>query len=277
MAIRVDTHQHAWNLAQVDYPWLKPEYKAFYGNFTPDLLEPQIKTAGVDYTVMVQAANSYEDTASMLLHADYNHWIVGIVGWVNLLDPEETGKRLEIYQRGPYFKGVRHLIHDEPDPNWVIQDVVIESLRLLAQHSVPFDVVAVYPNHLKHIPTLVEKIPDLRLVIDHLAKPPIGRDDKGWFDQMRVAAQAPQVFAKFSGLFDNPAWTIRDVQPYTDFALEQFGANRIMFGSDWPVALMGGTYASVWANTQQLIAACSEAEKDAILGGTAITFYDLNV
>jgi len=275
--VKIDTHQHAWNLAEVDYPWLTPEHTAFYGNFTPDLLEPQVKAAGIDYTVMVQAADSYEDTASMLLHADYNDWIAGVVGWINLLDPEEAGRRLEIYTRGPYFKGMRHLIHGESDPDWVVRDVVIESLRLLAAHNLPFDVVAVYPNHLKHVPTLAEKIPNLRMVIDHLAKPPIGRNEPGWFAQMAAAAESPNVYAKLSGQFDNPNWTVQDVQPYVDHVLEHFGANRVMFGSDWPVSLQGGTYASVWSNTQQLIAHCSEEEKAAILGGTAVSFYNLKV
>jgi L-fuconolactonase len=274
---KIDTHQHSWNLAEVAYGWLKPEYTAFYGNFTPDLLEPQVKAAGVDYTILVQAANSYEDTASMLLHAHYKDWITGVVGWVNLLDPDETAQRLDMYTKGPYFKGMRHLIHDEPDPDWVIQPVVLESLGVLAAHHIPFDVVAVFPNHIKHVPTLAEKIPDLRIVIDHLGKPPIGHSNSPWFDQIRAAAESPNVYAKLSGQFDNPSWTLNDVQPFLDHALECFGAQRIMFGSDWPVALLGGTYESVWANTQQLLAGCSPSEKDAILGGTAIRFYNLDV
>jgi L-fuconolactonase len=213
----------------------------------------------------------------MLLHADYNDWIAGVVGWINLLDPDETGRRLEIYTRGPYFKGMRHLIHGESDTNWVVRDVIIESLKLLADAGLPFDVVAVFPNHLKHVPTLAEKIPNLRMVIDHLAKPPVGRDDRAWYDQMTAASQSPNVYAKLSGQFDNPKWTVADVQPYVDHVLEQFGANRILFGSDWPVSLQGGTYASVWANTQELIAHCTSEEKEAILGGTAIRFYNLNV
>jgi L-fuconolactonase len=275
--VKIDTHQHAWNLGEVEYAWLKPEHTAFYGNFTPDILEPQVKAAGIDYTVMVQAADSYEDTASMLLHADYNDWIAGVVGWINLLDPEETSKRLEIYTRGPYFKGMRHLIHGESDTNWVVRDTIIESLTLLADANLPFDVVAVFPNHLKHVPTLAEKIPNLRMVIDHLAKPPVGRDDRAWFDQMAAAAQSPNVYAKLSGQFDNPQWTVGDVQPYVDHVLEHFGANRVLFGSDWPVSLAGGTYASVWANTQQLIANCTPEEKADILGGTAVRFYNLKV
>ncbi len=273
--IKVDTHQHYWKLSEVEYSWLVPEYGPIYDTFTPEQLEPQLKAAGVDKTVVVQSANSYEDTASMLVKADYNDWIAAVVGWVNLLDPEETNKRLEMYKKDRRFVGIRHLIHTEPDPDWVIQPVVIESLNVLAGHSMTFDVVAVFPNHLKHVPTLAERVPGLKMVIDHLAKPPVGQTKSPWFEQMRAAAQSPNVYAKLSGQFDKPEWTVADVRPYVDFALEQFGPERIMFGSDWPVCILGGSYSSVWANTQALIAGLSAAEQAAVLGGNAVRFYNL--
>jgi len=275
--LKIDTHQHYWKLSEVDYPWLIPDYGAIYDTFTPEQLAPQLKAAGVDKTVVVQSANSYEDTASMLVKADYNDWIGAVVGWVNLLDPEEATRRLEMYTKDPRFVGIRHLIHEEPDGDWVVQPVVIESLKVLAGHGMTFDVVAVFPNHLKHVPTLAEKVPDLKMVIDHLAKPPVGQTESPWFDQMKAAAQAPNVYAKLSGQFDNPDWTVADVQPYVDFALEQFGPERVMFGSDWPVCILGGSYSSVWANTQTLIAGLAEAEKDAVLGGNAVGFYNIQV
>ncbi len=273
--LKIDTHQHYWKLSEVEYPWLIPDYGAIYDTFTPEQLAPQLKAAGVDKTVVVQSANSYEDTASMLVKADYNDWIGAVVGWVNLLNPEEANRRLEMYTKDPRFVGIRHLIHTEPDGDWVIQEVVIESLKVLASHGMTFDVVAVFPNHLKHVPTLAEKVPELKMVIDHLAKPPIGQTESPWFDQMKAAAQAPNVYAKLSGQFDNPDWTVEDVRPYVDFAFEQFGADRIMFGSDWPVCVLGGSYGSVWANTQTLIASLSAAERDAVLGGNAIKFYNI--
>lgn len=273
--IKVDTHQHYWKLSEVEYSWLVPEYGPIYDTFTPEQLEPQLKAAGVDKTVVVQSANSYEDTASMLVKADYNDWIAAVVGWVNLLDPEETNKRLEMYTKDRRFVGIRHLIHTEPDPDWVIQPVVIESLNVLASHNMTFDVVAVFPNHLKHVPTLAERAPALKMVIDHLAKPPVGQKESPWFEQMKAAAQSPNVYAKLSGQFDKPEWTVADVRPYVDFALEQFGPERIMFGSDWPVCILGGSYSSVWANTQALIAGLSAAEQAAVLGGNALKFYNL--
>lgn len=275
--IKVDTHQHYWKLSEVEYSWLIPEYGPIYDTFTPEQLQPQLKAAGVDKTVVVQSANSYEDTASMLVKADYNDWIAAVVGWVNLFDPEETHKRLEMYQKDRRFVGIRHLIHTEPDPDWVIQPVVLESLNVLAGHGMTFDVVAVFPNHLKHVPTLAERAPGLKMVIDHLAKPPVGQKESPWFEQMKAAAQSPNVYAKLSGQFDRPEWTVADVQPYVDFTLEQFGPERIMFGSDWPVCIWGGSYSSVWANAQALIAGLSAAEQAAVLGGNAAKFYNLRL
>lgn len=273
--IKVDAHQHFWKLSEVDYPWLSPQDGPIYATFTPEQLEPQLQEAGIDKTVLVQSANSAEDTASMLVKTDYNDWIGAVVGWVNLLDPDETNKRLEMYKKNPKFVGVRHLIHNEPDGDWVVQDEVIESLKLLAGHHLTFDVVAVFPNHLKHVPTLAERVPNLKLVIDHLAKPPVGQKESPWFDQIKAAAQSAHVYAKLSGQFDNPTWTVAEVKPYVDFVLEQFGAERTMFGSDWPVCILGGSYRSVWANTQALIAGLSQEEKGAVLGGTAIKFYHM--
>jgi L-fuconolactonase len=274
--LKIDTHQHFWNLAEVAYPWLIPEYGPIYGTFEPPQLEPLVKAAGIDKTVVVQSANSYEDTASMLVHSDYRDWIGGVVGWVNLLNPDETNSRIEMYQKHPKFRGIRHLIHTEADPDWVVQDVVIESLKILADHNVVYDVVPVFPNHLKHVPTLYKRVPNLKMVIDHLAKPPVGQKDNPWFDQMKAAAQSPNVFGKISGQFDNPSWTAADVRPYIDFVFEHFGADRLMFGSDWPVCILGGSYNSVWENVGKLLDGRSQQEKDAVLGGTAARFYNLS-
>jgi L-fuconolactonase len=137
--------------------------------------------------------------------------------------------------------------------------------------------VAVFPNHLKHVPTLAEKVPNLTLIIDHLAKPPIKDKQMGdWADQMAAAAQYPNVYAKISGLntaVGSPDWSAADLKPYIDFAIEKFGAERLMFGSDWPVAILAGDYAKVWAETNKALAGRSQAEIDAILGGAAANAY----
>ena len=278
----VDTHQHFWNLEEVAYSWLVPEFGPIYREFAPDELAPQLAEAGVDKTVIVQSANSYADTDSMLAFAEEYDWVAGVVGWVPIHDPAETAKKLDEYGQNAYFKGMRHLIHDEPNPDWVVQKQVFEGLQILADSGLTFDVVAVFPNHLKHVPTLAEKVPNLKMVIDHLAKPPLGDDDRAtWRQQMAAAAESPNVYAKVSGLntvtpdFDN--WAYEDIKPLIDFALETFGADRLMFGSDWPVAVLAGDYAKVWAETNKCLAGLSIAERDAILGGTANHFYNLGL
>ena len=242
-------------------------------------LAPQLKAAGIDRTVLVQSMNSFEDTASMLTQAEDFDWIGAVVGWVPLLDHAAERKALDRYCKHPRFRGIRHLIHEEKDPDWVVQPAVIEGLRILAGYGMSFDVVAVYPNHLKHVPTLAEKVPDLTLIIDHLAKPPIKDKQMGaWADQISLAAQYPNVYAKVSGLntaADWSNWSAADLKPYIDFAIEKFGAERLMFGSDWPVAILAGDYARVWAETNKALAGRSPAEIEAVLGGAAAKAYRL--
>ncbi len=276
--MKIDTHQHFWNLSEVAYPWLIPAYGPIYATFEPGQLAPQVKAAGIDKTVVVQSANSYEDTASMLVHANYNDWIGAVVGWVDLLNPDATNERLEQYKKHPKFRGMRHLIHEEKNHDWVIQDVVIESLKVLASHDMIFEVVAVFPNHLKHIPTLSAKVPNLKMAIDHLAKPPI--KDKvmsPWSDQMKAAAENQNVYAKVSGLNTAAAadWSSNDLKPYIDFAVEAFSPKRLMFGSDWPVCILAGDYNQVWTETNKSIADYSQADRDAMLGNSAAEFYKL--
>lgn len=276
--MKVDTHQHFWNLSEVEYSWLAPEYGPIYATFEPTDLEPQVKAAGIDKTVLVQSANSYEDTASMLRIADANEWIGAVIGWVNLLDPSETERRLRMYAKHPKFRGIRHLIHTEPDPDWVVQEVVIDSLHILAQHDMIFEVVAVFPNHLRHVPTLASRIPDLTLVIDHLAKPPIAAKQMSpWSDQLRAAAGSPNVHAKISGLNTaaSPEWDAAELKPYIDFAFDCFGADRLMFGSDWPVCILAGDYHKVWVETNTALVGRTQVEIDAVVGGTAQRIYRL--
>ena len=276
----IDAHQHFWDLSKVSYPWLDPSYGSIYRSIGPDELEPQMRAVGVDQTVLVQSANSYDDTQYMLEVAERHKWVGAVVGWVPLMMPDEAGRKIEEFRRSPVFKGIRHLIHDEADPDWVIQERVIEGLRVLAAFGLSFDVVAVYPNHLEHVPYLAERIPNLKLVVDHLAKPPIR--DKGWeswASQLSRAAAYPNVYAKVSGL--NTAahwdtWSSEDLKPYVEFAFEQFGAHRLMFGSDWPISVLAGGYEKVWRETLKLLAGHSQDAKDAVLGGTAAKFYGMD-
>ena len=276
-ASKIDTHQHFWNLNKVAYSWLSPTFGPIYATFGPRDLQPQLKAAGIDKTVLVQSANSYEDTVSMLTQAEDYDWIGAVIGWVPLLDPDQARKDLERYSKHPKFRGIRHLIHDEPDPDWVVQPKVFEGLRVLAEFGMIFEVVAVFPNHLKHVPALAERVPGLTLVIDHLAKPPIKDKQMGaWAEQLAAAARYPNVYAKVSGLntaADWENWSAADLKPYIDLAIDQFSANRLMVGSDCPVCILAGDYAKVWAETNRALEGHSPAERDAILGATAQKVY----
>jgi len=275
----VDAHQHVWNLETGEYAWLTPELGPLYRTFTPAELEPELRRAGVDAGVLVQAADSFADTEAMLDAAARHDWIAGVVGWVPLTDPAAADAALERFGEHAVFRGVRHLIHEEPDPDWLLQDAVGAGLRRLAQRGLTFDVVAVLPRHLEHVPGLARAHPDLRLVIDHLAKPPIKeRGWEPWAGLLAAAAEHPNVYAKVSGLntaADFATWSAADLRPYVEFALERFGADRLMFGSDWPVAILAGDYQRVWQETNAVIAGLSASERAAILGGTATAFYGL--
>jgi L-fuconolactonase len=278
--MRVDAHQHFWNLSKTDYPWLKPDSTKLYRTFDPRDLEPQLRAAGIERTVLVQACDSLEDTVSMLTQAEDYEWIGAVVGWAPLLDHEAERHALDRLARHPKFHGIRHLIHGEADPDWVVQPQVIEGLKILADYGLSFDVPASYPNHLKHVPTLAEKVPGLTLIIDHLAYPPIEAKEMGaWSQQLAAAAQYPSVHAKLSGLAtaaDLAAWTVADLQPYADYAIEQFGAGRLMFGSDWPVTLLASDYARTWAATNELLAGRTPEQINDILGETARKVYHLD-
>jgi L-fuconolactonase len=278
-AKRIDTHQHFWNLDAVEYPWLGPQHGRIFRTYEPPELEPQLRASGIDRTVVVQAANSYADTDYMIEQADRYDWIGAVIGWVPLLKPEEAARALDQYARHPKFRGIRHLIHDEPDPDWIMQKQALGGLQVLADRNLIFEVVAVFPHHLKHVPALAERFPSLTLIIDHLAKPPIkDRVMEPWSTQLADAARYPNVCAKISGLntaADLENWSAADLKPYIDFAIEQFGVERIMWGSDWPVCELAGDYHTVWTETNRALAGRPQAEIDAVLGGTAMRVYTL--
>jgi len=243
----IDTHIHVWNFHRAEYPWLKGNTSILNRTYELTELEPQRIRAGVTAGVLVQAANNLEDTANMMRTAEEHPWITGIIGWLPLQDPAATARILEeSYHPGGKLKGVRHLIHDEPNPRWLLQDTVLESLGLLAEKNIPYDLVGVRTDHIETALAVAEKWPSLRMVFDHLNQPPIGRTDKRWEHLMRTAAAHPYFYGKISGLgtaaqkgFD---WSVADLEPCVEFALHYFGVERCFCGGDWPVSLLAGSY-----------------------------------
>jgi L-fuconolactonase len=278
----IDTHQHLWDLSKVEYPWLVPAYGPLYRTYLAAELEPQLAEAGVAATVLVQSANSYADTVYMLDQADVHPWMIGVVGWTDLLDPADTAKAIERFQQNRHFKGMRHLIHEEHDPHWLLQPVVWESLRLLTAAGYTFDVVATKHEHLACLPVLGEQVPNLRMVIDHLGQPPFQAGEPGqWGEDMRLAAQNPNVYAKISGLGtasgDWEGWTADSIRELVHWTIDLFGAERCMLGGDWPVSILAGGYAKAFDIYKHILAERSPAEQEQISHKTAMAFYGVSL
>lgn len=273
----VDAHQHFWNPERIPTGWLGPHLGPLNRPYEYEDLAPLLAATGVDVAVLVQAEDHLQETDYLLEIAAQRPAIVGVVGWVPLDRPGEAEPLLADLRMRPGFCGVRNLIHQYPDPDWLLRPEVAQGLNLLAAADVPFDVVSVTPRHLEHVRVLSERHPELNIVIDHLGKPPIFGSPEPWWTLIAQAAENPRVHAKLSGLYPD---TFRepsaaDLRPFVDRALDVFGPDRLMFGSDWPVSVLAGGYVAVWERTEQLLVGLSEDERAAVLGGTATTFYRL--
>src|SRR5262245_3468347 len=257
-----------------------PAFEPLRRSFQPDDPLPELKAAGVNLSVAVEAADGLQENAALLAKARVHDWIAGVVGWVPLAEPCEVERVLDALMAERALVGVRHLVNIEPDPDWVVRPDVLEGLRTLSRCGLTFDYVGILPRHLEHIPLVAQRVPELRIAIDHLGRPPIAaRALEPWSSLIARAARMPNVFAKLSGLDTGSAdeWTAVDIAPYIDRALELFGPDRLMFGSDWPVANLRGGYTKVWVETNRTLARLSRDERDRILGGTAIAFYRLPI
>lgn len=277
----IDSHLHVWDLDRADYPWLGPHLAPIDVSLGLDDVRADLRFAGVDGVVLVQAADNAEDTDTMFAVADGAPEVLGIVAWARLDDPDVTAHRIAELRADPRFVGIRVLIHDLADPDWIVRPEQDASLALLARHHVPFDYVTADPSALRHVPTICARHPDLSVVIDHLAKPPVGGSPeqlRSWRELLARAAESPSVYAKVSGLYpagDASAWSGEDLRAIVDAALDIFGADRLMLGSDWPVAIRAGGYRRVWGELARIVGGLQTTEREAILGGTAAAFYGL--
>jgi L-fuconolactonase len=276
----IDAHQHVWDPAKARYDWLTQEFAPINRPIGFDELRPSLRRAGVQATVLVQSADNDDDTDLMLATARANPEIAAVVAYVRLDRPDEAASRLAELQHNPLVVGVRNLIHDIPDPDWLLRPEVDEGLGVLESAGVTFDLVSVLPRHLELVPLLVERHPRLKIVIDHLSKPPIGLPDREpWWQLIARAAEAPLVHAKISGLYsataDSASWTPQAVRPFFDHAMEVFGADRLMYGGDWPISELSGGYDRVWDGLCELFDELDAAARQSVLGGTAERFYGI--
>lgn len=273
----IDSHQHFWQVGRFDYPWMSCEVETLYRDYLPAMLEPLLKEQGVAQTVVVQASNSIEETRWMLSLAEDYPFIAGVVGWVNLMSAD-VGQQLEELTAHRKFKGVRHLVESEPEDNWLIQQSVLRGLNALSHYGVSYDLL-VHTRHLRYVKTVAERCPELHLVVDHMAKPPIAQGEvKEWARALKEVAAYENVSCKLSGLVteaDHTSWQAEDLRPFVESALEFFGARRLMFGSDWPVCLLAASYGEVLESFQALTSGLSEEEHAFIFAENAKDFYRL--
>jgi len=271
----VDSHQHFWQVGRFDYPWMTPEVDVLCRDYLPPALEPVLQRNGVGQTILVQASNSVAETRWLLQLADEHPFIAGVVGWVDL-QSESVGQQLDEFAAHPKFKGVRHLVESEPADDWLHQASVLKGFGELASRGLSYDLL-VHTRHLKHARTTIDECPDSRFVIDHMAKPPIARNEiDEWARQMKPFAAAANVWCKLSGVVTEANWTswrIEDFIPYVDKALEYFGPQRLMFGSDWPVCLLAAFYEQVLEMFQTLLADLSDEDRELIFSKNASQFY----
>ena len=274
----VDAHLHLWDLEHGTYSWLSDAVAPINRSFAFAEVEPQLAAAGVDRVVLVQAAGTEEDTAAMLAVAAEHPQVAGVVGWVDLLQPDTIGDALDRWASAGPLAGIRHLIHDEPDPDWLSQDAVHRSLAVLASRGLAYDVIGVLPRHLEHALALADEQPGLRLVVDHLGTPPVGSEPGQWARLIDELGRRPNVFVKLSGLTTlGPSGraTVPDLRPYVDRALAAFGPSRMLYGGDWPVSTLATPYAETIAVARELLTALTPTERADVFGGAAARAYRL--
>lgn len=275
---RVDAHHHLLDPTRHRYPWIADAFAPLGRRWTPEELAPQLRAAGVDATVLVQTVHSRDETLDLLAFADATPWIAGVVGWVDLTAPD-VDEQLAALRAAPggarYLKGIRHNVHDEPDPEWLARDDVLAGLARLAAAGLPYDLL-VRTRELPAAIAVADALPDLRLVLDHLAKPPIADGwSEAWAAGVAALAERPNVLAKVSGLVteaDWDRWTADDLARPVAHALEAFGPRRLMAGSDWPVCTLAASYAEVAGATRAVLGDDADAE---LWGANAVACYAL--
>ena len=279
--VQIDAHQHYWNPARGDYDWMPMDNATLARPYGPADLAPQIAAHGIGHTVLVQAAATVEETEYMLGLADATPSVAAVVGWIDFERPGDLAhlKRLAGH---PKFAGVRPMIQDIPDDDWMLRDDVQWGFRAVADLGLTFDALG-FPRHLANFLTILKRYPDMRVVVDHCMKPQI-RDHSDanfafWAEGMARIAGETGAYCKFSALVTEAEedWTVDDLRPYAAHVFEVFGAERVMWGSDWPVCRLRCEY-KVWHDTARALTAhLSSDAQDQIFGGTAVRFYGLAV
>jgi L-fucono-1,5-lactonase len=277
----VDSHQHFWDLEQFEYPWMTDDLRVLRRNFGPDDLQPLLARHGVDRSVVVQATSSVDETRYLLEVAARTDFVSGVVGWLDLADPcvGAVVADLRDGEGGPFLAGVRHQVHDEADPDWLLRDEVQRGLGELAAAGLAYDLL-VRTRELPAALRTARAQPGLRLVIDHIAKPRIDEGElEAWARAMAPFAGLDNVYCKLSGMVteaDWARWKPAELVPYVERVLDWFGEDRLMFGSDWPVCLLAASYGEVMDALDGALGPLGGSARAKIYGGNAVAFYQLS-
>lgn len=276
--MRIDAHQHFWRVARGDYGWLTPKLAPIYRDFGIDDLLPHLAAGGIEGTVLVQAAPTEAETAFLLaLAAESRGLVKAVVGWIDFEAPD-AARRLKDLARQPRLRGVRPMMQDIADTDWMLRPGLDPVFRAILDLGLCFDAL-VQPRHLTNLRRLLDRYPALKLVIDHGAKPRIAAGERAtWAADMRALARETPAWCKLSGLVTEagPPWAAADIRPYAENLLECFGGDRLIWGSDWPVVELAGGYERWWALTGALLGQIDEGSRERILGGNAVRFYGLS-
>ena len=275
---RIDSHQHFWQYNPAEHTWMTNAMQALKRNFMPTDLSPLLNQIGFDGCIAVQARHSLEETNWLLNLANENDFIKGVVGWVDLRSPNIHDVLLS-YSRQRKLVGVRHVVHDEPDDNFMLQPAFQNGIAALKEFKLTYDLL-LFPKHIPVALQLLEKFPEQLFVLDHIAKPFIStKEFSPWKEDMKELAKHPNVYCKLSGMVTEAKWNDwkeDDFKQYLDIVTESFGTNRIMIGSDWPVCTLAGNYSATMNVVINYANQFSKEISDKILGGNCIDFYKIN-
>lgn len=276
--MKIDSHQHYWHFNTADYGWMGDNMSVIKRDFLPVDLIPELKSIDFDGSVAVQARQSLEETNWLFQLADENPQIKGVVGWLDL-QAEEVEKQIAEFAKHPKAVGVRHVIHDEEDINFMLRPEFVRGVKLLEKYNLAYDIL-IFPTHLANTIKFVKQFSENQIfVVDHIAKPLI-KDGKlsPWKEEIIQLAKFPNVYCKLSGMVteaDWNNWSPDDIKPYIDTVIDAFGIERVMIGSDWPVCLIAGSYSEVMNVVIDYISNFSDENKFKILGGNAAKAYKI--
>ncbi|RYZ36211.1 MAG: amidohydrolase [Sphingobacteriales bacterium] len=275
--LKIDAHNHFWKFDPARDTWITEDMNVIRRDFLPGDFLPVLQQHGFDGCVVVQSNQTEEENDLQLLHAQQHPFIKAVIGWVDLQNPA-VEERLAFYRSYPIMKGFRHILQGEPDRALMLRPAFKNGIGLLQRYGFTYDIL-VFPDQLKYAAQLVAAFPEQQFVIDHIAKPDIkNATSSDWEKDLRAVAANKNVFCKISGMVTEAEWKQwknTDFKPYIDTVVDAFGTDRIMYGSDWPVCLVAGSYTAMLGIVQEYFAAFSETEQADFFGGNACSFYNI--